>query len=102
MTRFVANKSFEREMARERPMIAALYRGAKDVERASRSLAVQHRESGSYLKGFRVTVNGGQVLIGNNDFAAHIIEWGAANQPPQAILRRGARAAGLRLDETTK
>jgi hypothetical protein len=38
----------------------------------------------------------------SDDWAAHIVEFGSANNPPYAPFRRGVRAAGLRLEESPK
>lgn len=35
----------------------------------------------------------------NTDHGGHLMEWGSKNNPPHAPLRRGVRAAGLRLEE---
>ncbi len=37
--------------------------------------------------------------IVNTDHAGHLQEWGSRNNPPHAPLRRGVRAAGLKLEE---
>ncbi len=42
----------------------------------------------------------GAVYLVNTDYGGHLAEWGSANNPPYAPLRRGVRAAGLRLDES--
>lgn len=39
------------------------------------------------------------VYLVNTDFAAHLQEFGSANNPAHAPLRRGAMAAGLRVVE---
>jgi hypothetical protein len=39
------------------------------------------------------------VYVANTDHGGHLTEYGSAKSPPHAPLRRGARAAGLRLDE---
>lgn len=36
--------------------------------------------------------------VRSTDIAAHIVEYGSVKNPPYAPFRRGARAAGLRLD----
>lgn len=43
---------------------------------------------------------GDEVLIVNTDYGAFIDEIGSRNNPPNAPLRRGVRAAGLRLEES--
>lgn len=59
-------------------------------------------ESEDYIHSFVITETPTAVRVGNRDFAAHLIEWGSVNNPPWAPLRRGVRAAGLRLDEDGK
>lgn len=40
--------------------------------------------------------------VATTDFAGHMVEWGSANNPPYAVLRRATRAAGLTLREAPK
>lgn len=40
--------------------------------------------------------------VATTDFAGHLVEWGSKNNRPYAVLRRAARAAGLRLRESPK
>ena len=44
----------------------------------------------------------GETLLANFDYAAAIVEFGSKNNPPHAPLRRGVRAAGLRLAEAPR
>lgn len=46
------------------------------------------------------TATGVRLTIRHYD--GHLVEFGSKNNPPYAPLRRGVRAAGLRLDETPK
>lgn len=46
-----------------------------------------------------ISEDGDEVRLVNTDHAGHLMEWGSAKNPPHAPLRRGVRAAGLRLDE---
>lgn len=55
-----------------------------------------------YASRFRLRVLTNSVRVINTDIAAHLIEWGSANNPPYAPLRRAVRAAGLRLEESLK
>lgn len=48
-----------------------------------------------------IDTSGDRPRIVNTDHAGHLVEWGSANNPPHAPLRRGARAAGLRLEQNT-
>lgn len=54
--------------------------------------------SGQAHRSIRVDRQGDQVRVGSVDPFWHLIEWGSVNNPAYAPLRRGARAAGLRLD----
>lgn len=47
-----------------------------------------------------VSDQGDTVTLGSDDPFFHLVEWGSVNNPPYAPLRRGIRAAGLRLEET--
>lgn len=71
---------------------------AQAAAAASRRLSPDH--TGDYADSFVVAEDGSS--FGNDDFAAHLVEYGSANNPPYAPLRRGARAAGLRLEEEGK
>lgn len=53
-------------------------------------------------RGDVVTVDesGTEVRVVNTDHGAHLQEFGSRNNPPHAPLRRGARAAGMRLTDT--
>jgi hypothetical protein len=59
-------------------------------------------KTGDYIHSFVLVELPTRFRVGNNDFAAHWVEWGSANNPPWAPLRRGVRAAGLRLEEQPK
>lgn len=49
---------------------------------------------------YTVSADGESVTLGTSDSVGHLVEWGSVNNPPYAPLRRGVRAAGLRLEET--
>ena len=52
---------------------------------------------------FYIGTEGQQVFVSNADrWFYHLAEFGSANNPPYAPLRRGARAAGCRLVEEPK
>jgi hypothetical protein len=42
------------------------------------------------------------VYLANTDYGGHLAEWGSAKTPVTAPLRRGVKAAGLRLEESPK
>lgn len=52
------------------------------------------------IHGYRITELPTAWRVGNTDFFFHLTEFGSANNPPYAPLRRGVLAAGLRLNES--
>lgn len=100
MPSFVANPNFDEEMAREAsPYIRHEAENALDMVRRmaygfartryfARSLSLQERE--------------GHPAIHTTDNFWHLIEFGSVNNQAHAPLRRGIRAAGLRLDERNR
>ena len=59
-------------------------------------------ETGWYADHFVLEEDGDVQRLGNTDFAAHWVEWGSIHNPPYAVLRRAAQAAGLHLREAPK
>lgn len=55
-------------------------------------------KSGQYHESIVVVRDGDTVGVGSTDWAWHWVEFGSVNNPAYAPLRRGVRAAGLRLD----
>ena len=98
--KFKPNRNFERQMQESPGMRAELVRNAEKAKRAA--IASVNRDSGDYQQRFEIVATGDGVVLANTDFAAHIIEWGSVENPPQAPIRRGVRAAGMRLDEIQK
>lgn len=95
---FKPNRNLQRDLERQAAYQAMLERKAKNAERFA--IAASPDLTGGYKRRFTVTVVDGRVLLGNTDIAAHLIEFGSINNVPHAPLRRGVRAAGLRLIET--
>jgi hypothetical protein len=96
--RFVRNRSFERELVRARLRAVV----ETDVKPKVEALAQQAQAPWMQRQGQPLIVveqDGDEVSLVNTDHAAHLTEWGSKNNPPHAPLRRGVRAAGLRLDE---
>ena len=58
--------------------------------------------TGHYDRSVHTFNTGQHTGVAVDDVAAHIIEWGSVNNPPYASIRRGVRAAGLRLEESPK
>lgn len=73
---------------------------AEDLAQNVRDQAPQR--SGHYRSSIKTFDTGTQQGVAAHDVAAHLIEFGSVNNPPYAPLRRGIRAAGLRLDESPK
>lgn len=66
-----------------------------------------HSESGRTAKSYKVgpAQAGPDGAVGTaytDSPIGHIIEWGSEDTAPQAPLRKGARAAGLKLKEASK
>lgn len=57
-------------------------------------------DGGAAAASIRVTQTAESVQIQSTDPFWHLIEWGSVNNPVYAPMRRGIRAAGLRLDES--
>lgn len=98
MTRIVLKPGYEREIKREaRPKVR---RAARRVAAIGKSIAPV--DKGHYRDSIEDVEIAGRVFVRTTDFVGHIIEWGDAMHPPRAVIRRAARAAGLRVEETDK
>lgn len=96
---FIPNPNFALEKQRE--YIDGLKAIGQDV-----------RERAYYVKndvmpnkdrsGVEVVESGGKVYVANTDHGGHIDEFGSVNSQPYAPLRTAARAAGLRLEESSE
>lgn len=89
---------FERELERMPGNLAHRRRAAEQVRSFAIGLAPRGVTDG-YASSIDVVQRGTDVYVRTNDFAGHMVEWGSANNPPYAPIRRAVRAAGLRLDE---
>lgn len=94
MARFVPNRNLDNELRREVRYKVELLAAAKDAETAAKSFAPVR--TGAYRDGIKAQIQGGDVVLSATDFKSHWIEWGSANNPPSAPLRRGVRAVGLK------
>lgn len=97
---FRPSPHFEHALKGQREHRAALREAASAVK--SRAIAFAPHRTGAYRDWFVIVHEDGEVRLGNTDFGGHWVEWGSANNPPYAPLRRAVRAAGLRLEETPK
>lgn len=64
------------------------------IEIRERAKARAAYRTGHYRRSIRVDVERGDVTVGSDDFAAHIIEWGGVNAAAQAIIRSAAADVG--------
>lgn len=92
-TSFHRNPAVHAEIKAQPSAVAALEEQAAEVARTAKLLAPRH--TGHYARS--ITRIG--TSVGTTDIAGHIVEWGSANNPPYAVLRRAVLAVGLRLDE---
>jgi hypothetical protein len=91
MSRFVRNRAFDSEMKADPMLVAQVRRTAVDVAVSVKRVAPD--VTGYYKRHIRVQDN----LVISDDPFGHLVEAGSVNNLPYAPLRRGARAAGLRL-----
>ncbi len=95
MGRFKPNPRFEEELRRE-PGVRALLKSAAE-QTVARASGEAHRK---FSSGFYVDDDGETVTAGTTNPFFHLEEWGSANNPPRATLRKAARATGARLEES--
>ncbi|HST69058.1 MAG TPA: hypothetical protein VLI94_05310 [Solirubrobacterales bacterium] len=93
MSRPRLDQDLARRLARSPKLGAALRRAARAVAAEAEPLTEPEHS-------VRVVDHGRGVRVVNTSPVAVREEWGSASQEPRAPLRRGVRAAGLRLDET--
>jgi hypothetical protein len=100
MAGFKVDRNASREIARQPQFKARVRDEGERVKRHGEVLSPdgQSKHPG-YRKRFKVTMPGNFARVSNTDIAAHLVEFGSVNNPPYAVLRRAARAAGLRLAE---
>jgi hypothetical protein len=101
MARFQPNPGFARQAANDVEIRAALRGEAERIADHARSL--MHRgpdpRHGHTADQFVVEDEDGEIRVGIDDFAGHLVEFGSVNNAPFAPLRRGVQAAGLELHE---
>lgn len=97
---FRPNPNFAKELQAQPEFTRAKVRVAEAAKRKAEALSP--KETGHYARQFVVTEEDGEVKLGNRDIAAHLIEWGSSKNAAHAPLRRGVRAAGLTLRESSK
>lgn len=94
--RYRANPFFEEEVRAQAKHQQGMRKITKEAAAVVRS--VSPRKTGYYVR--RVKAWGTRVVAGDRFW--HIVEFGSVNNPPYAPLRRGMRAAGIRLVRTPK
>lgn len=100
---FRPNPAFETEV-RQQPRFRRLLNDAgKDVAGHANRFAKaagapwMRRKAMARNRPIVVDDDGDKVYVVNTDHGGHLLEWGSKNNPPHGPLRRGVRAAGLKL-----
>jgi hypothetical protein len=96
--RFVKNPAFERELQATPQFAAFMDHATEATADEVRTIAESFRHTGYYLRRIRAIGRRIRVL----DVFWHLVEYGSRNNSAYAPLRRGVRAAGLRLDDPRK
>lgn len=92
------------EQLRAQPKFQAAMRAVAEPARAAAEQFARaaggpwmKRKSAKGLIVVDITADGARIT--NTDHGGHLAEYGSRNNPPHAPLRRGVRAAGLKLTE---
>jgi hypothetical protein len=104
MALFRPDPGLERALRRQAAHRAGMRAAAEVVAESARTLARAAGAPWMPRKGAAeqpivVETDGDENRVVNTDHGGHLTEFGSVNNPPLAPLRRGVRAAGLRLDE---
>lgn len=97
---FVPNRQFDEDIAKT----TEYQQGMRTIT----STAAGHVKdaapvkSGTYRSKIRTFSDGARTGIAAHDIASHLIEFGSVKNPAYAPMRRGVRAAGLRLEQSPK
>lgn len=94
MARFQRNPAFKQELQAEPPFQKEIGRYTDSVASSIGSAALRFMDTGNYIR--RIGVRGHTVELEKH--FAHIMEYGSVNNKPQANVRLGVKAAGLRFD----
>ena len=100
MNGFKPNKNLKRNLMREPGFRADVMRKAQAVQGHAAALAP--RKTGDFARSIKVEPTPEGARVYTDIWYGHWVEYGSKNQPPSAPLRRGAQAAGLRLEESGK
>lgn len=102
MRAFFPNKGFEAEVKDSDDYREGLRAVAEDIKRHADPAAEAVGAPWMPREGHE-TIEVGEdadgVYVANTDHAGHLQEWGSVNNPPHAVLRASARAAGLDVEE---
>jgi hypothetical protein len=102
VSRFKRNPGLVKQLAREPWAREMLRENAEAVEREAKRNSPLGSSFVGYYDRFVTRVHRDSATVGNQDFAAHLVEWGSINNPAYAPLRRGVAAAGLEFADTDK
>lgn len=94
---FIPNRKFADELAKDPSFKAGLARSGDAVAKKAEPLNPRIRPVRG--RGISVEESDDGVRVVNRDYGGVIAEYGSVKSPPYAPLRRGARAAGLRVTE---
>ena len=97
---FRPNPNLANELEAEPQYRSGLAKATQPAVAAAKNFAPVR--TGAYRDSIRVVEDGRKVYLSAFDFKAWWIEVGSANNTPSAPLRRGARAAGLKLKESDR
>lgn len=95
---FIPNPGFLDDWMAEGDTIDGLVAVMESAAELARDVAPV--DEGDYRDSIKVVAAGGAVFLMATDWKAAFIEWGTANNPVFAPLRRGVLGVGLRLEET--
>lgn len=99
MSSFRRNPLLEKQLEAEMKALGIL-RPHAGAAAAKAETFTRHAMPRSATRRVVVGVVDGEVAVINTNFGGHLEEWGLARTPVYAPLRRGVRAAGLKLRES--
>jgi hypothetical protein len=99
MSAFLPNPLLEKQLEAQIKALGTL-RPAAQKAAARAETFTHHAMPRSAAQRVVVGVVDGEVAVINTNFGGHLEEWGLARTPVYAPLRRGVRAAGLKLRES--
>lgn len=92
-TRFIPNRRFQEELARDPGVRRVLEGKAEQALTAVQGIAASYENTGANKASFSVD---GPSLV-TDDRAAWLIEFGSVNNPPYAPLRKAGEAVGAKV-----